>query len=610
MSSASARIIVFVCLLVGWGSAAALTNQLKDHPSPYLALHGDDPVAWQDWAPAAAGLAREHGKLLYISVGYFACHWCHVMQRESYKDEDIARILNQDFIPVKVDRELEPALDARLIEFARATQGAAGWPLNVFLTPQGHPLYAVLYLPPQNFKQVLTRLQGLWQTDQQSLAQLAARETASAHGPGEPKLDPDTVRDLARSVVSDALNMADTLQGGFGQSNKFPMAPQIEFLLEQYEQTGNPELREFLMLTLDQMAENGMYDHVGDGFFRYATDPNWDTPHFEKMLYDNAQLSVLFLRAASVFEAPRYDRVARRTLDFMLREMASSNGAMVASFSAVDTEDVEGGYYLWQQSDLSMLLTAEEKEVARLAWSLQGPVLFAAGYLPRQGMSVSEISVELKISDEDAASRLESARSKLYRARSNRGLPIDTKLLAGWNGLALAALAGAADSLADDSYRDGAHKIRDYIMSRLWDGSTLHRAVDGQRALGRASLEDYAYVAKGLWAWAEITQAPADYSAAASVVEQAWVRFYDAGWRMAESSLIAAETGRDRIADGPMPSPAAVVSHISIKLAKATGNVALRERALAALNSTGAQIDRGGFWHVSQVRAMLEAVNQ
>ena len=607
MVSKRLRLLVLT-FCVYCGSADALNNQLQNHPSPYLALHGNDPVAWQDWTQAAVQLAREQNKLLYISVGYFSCHWCHVMQRESYQNAQIATLLNKNFIPVKVDRELEPALDARLIEFAQATQGHAGWPLNVFLTPQGHPLYAVLYVPPENFQQVLTRLHELWQNDSDNLSKLAARESRPRQGPGEPVLDVDNVQALAKKVVEEALNIADTMQGGFGQQNKFPMVPQLTFLFDQYELFENDQLKEFLTLTLDQMAENGMYDHVGDGFFRYATDPSWEIPHFEKMLYDNALLAMLYLRAASIFDIPRYTRIARRTLDFMQREMVRDSGAMVASFSAVDDQDVEGGYYLWQASELSQVLTAKEAQIIRMAWAMNGPAVFEAGYLPKKGLEIKNIKNELGSTEADVLKHIESARAKLFAARSKRVLPTDTKLLAGWNGLALAGFARAAKTTNDESYLVSARRLRSYIMTKLWDGTTLRRAVEGQRELGKPALEDYAYVGMGLWEWAELTGKKEDYQAVSDVIEQAWIRFYNEGWHMAEQSLIAMEPKRDLIADGPMPSPAAVVALLSLELAKRNDNAQLRERTLSALNSGDRQLKQSGFWYASHVRAMLAAV--
>jgi hypothetical protein len=280
---------------------------------------------------------------------------------------------------------------------------------------------------------------------------------------------------------------------------------------------------------------------------------------------------------------------------------------MYASFSAVDDQDVEGGYYLWRKKELSRVLTDTEGEVMELAWSLRGPLKFAAGYLPRKGLLPIDISTSLKIAEPEVISTIESARNKLYRARSARVLPVDTKLLAGWNGLALAAYAEAAIVTKNDGFLKSARRIRDYIMSELWDGSALRRAVYGDRILGKASLEDYAFVSRGLWMWARLSQDPVDFAVVQSIVEQAWARFYEDGWRMAETSFIAVEPVRDLIADGPMPSPAAVVAQVSLDVAEKSANEPLRKRALAALNSGGRQLDGKWFWHVSHIQALLAA---
>ncbi|MFC1681656.1 thioredoxin domain-containing protein, partial [Pseudomonadota bacterium] len=386
-----------------------------------------------------------------------------------------------------------------------------------------------------------------------------------------------------------------------------PMVPQLEFLLARFADKEDPELGSFLRLTLDGMAGNGMYDHVGDGFFRYSTDPGWDTPHFEKMLYDNAQLAVLYLRAGKLFGEARYTAIAERTLAFMAREMTADSGAMVASFSAVDEQGVEGGYYLWRQDELSRVLDEIERRAAVLAWDLRGPIRFEAGYLPKRGMSVEDISSRLAIAGSEVAVHLGVARGKLSTARSSRTLPVDTKLLAGWNGLALASFSEAARTTGDAGYRDLAQKIRDYIMTRLWDGEALYRAEDGGRKLGRASLEDYAYVSTGLRAWADLTRNPADAREAANVVDQAWNRFYDGGWRRGEASLIVEEPAQDLIADGPMPSPAAVVIRNTLLLRDHLSNRDLEKLALAALNSGAKQLAGDGFWHVSFIQALLDA---
>ena len=575
-------------------SAAALTNQLKSHPSPYLALHGDDPVAWQDWNEAAVARARREGKLLYLSIGYFSCHWCHVMQRESYRNGEIARYLNDRFVPVKIDRELEPALDARLSEFAEHTRGMSGWPLNVFLTPDGHPLYALLYAPPAEFLDTLKKLQDIWQRDPDALRRLARAEARPARGPGPPRVDAARTRAYAANIVEAARAQADTIHGGFGEQSKFPSVPILEFLLAQHAVAPSPALAELLTGTLDAMAELGLRDHLGGGFFRYTVDPGWKTPHFEKMLYDNALLARLYLRAAEVLRRPAYAQIARETLEFMRAEMRDASGALIASLSALDAEGVEGGYYLWDEDSLAAVLNERERELFRRAYGMNDAPPFDAGYLPIPTHASPSPVPETRAT-------LDQARAKLKTARAKRVLPRDTKRLAGWNGLALAAFAEAARRTGDESYRATAREIRDYLLNRLWDGRRLRRAFEDGRAVGAAALEDYAYVAEGLVAWAELSGEPEDYRPAREIVRAAWSLFYTAGgWRLGESRLLAAEPGQDIVADGSLPSPSAVLIAVSLALGE-RGDTALRRRALAALNSGHELLKDDPFWYATHV---------
>jgi uncharacterized protein YyaL (SSP411 family) len=599
-------VLIFPALFGLAPAVHALGNQLKNHPSPYLALHGADPVAWQDWNEAAVELARKQNKLIYLSIGYFSCHWCHVMQRESYQNAEIARFVNAHFIPVKVDRELDPALDARMLEFVEATRGMGGWPLNVFVTPDGHPLYATLYLPPQEFLAVLQRLDVLWTSDRDKLMALARQAEVKPKGPGKPALAPKRVQAYAKQLVTEALARADMLQGGFNEQTKFPMAPQLEFLLAYQARTSDPKLKEFLTVTLDQMAANGLHDHLGGGFFRYTVDPGWKTPHFEKMLYDNAQLARLYLRAARVFKRDDYARIAARTLDFMTTDMGDSSGAFIASLSALDDKGVEGGYYLWSADELEKYLNADERAAYRLAWSMQDAAPFETGYLPVTGLPVVQIAERLQRPRDAIEKLLASASAKLRAARAQRVLPRDTKRIAAWNGLALAAFSEAARVTGNDAYRATARGVRDYVIKNLWDGESLRRSRAEGKTLGKVALEDYAYVALGLLEWAELSGDKADYAQARAVVMQAWQRFYGArGWRLEERSLIQAETGQDMLTDGPMPSPSGIVAEVSLRLAAKTNDKALRERALAALNTHHAALQESPFWYATPVGAMV-----
>ena len=271
--------------------AAPLENTLKNHPSPYLALHGNDPVAWQTWSNKVFARAKREGKLVYVSIGYFSCHWCHVMQKESYQNPAIAAVLNKYFIPVKVDRELQPALDTRMLEFVQATRGYSGWPANVFMTPEGYPLVGMVYVKPKNFLAILNKLHRQWSVRPAALRAMARKakvQMVRIELSKGPDLNKGLGKRYMKNFVRISLQTADDLNGGFGQKTKFPNITQLVALMSYAKKSRDRKVLETIKLTLDRMASQGLYDHLRGGFFRYTVDSQWQTPHFEKMLYDNA----------------------------------------------------------------------------------------------------------------------------------------------------------------------------------------------------------------------------------------------------------------------------------------------------------------------------------
>ncbi len=589
--------------------AAALSNQLANHPSPYLAMHGADPVHWQPWSEATLQKARELNRPLLISIGYFSCHWCHVMQRESYQDPALAKLINEHFVPVKVDRELEPALDAHLIEFVELTRGQAGWPLNVFLTPDGYPLAGIVYVPREQFYAILDQLRVRWEKDSpqlSGLAQKAMDEWAAIRSAAARQ--PSTATSFAHSLKKQIELRQDELAGGFGQQTKFPMVPQLRALLWLSANRGDTSLDDFVRLTLDQMAEQGLHDLLGGGFFRYVTDPAWQVPHYEKMLYDNAQLALLYLQAAELFESGRYRDIGLATLDFMIAAMRSDDGYFISSFSAVDEQGREGFYYLWDEATLQDALNRNELRVVQAAWFGTQQEATEYGKLPRWQKPQAQLAGELALSESRFEALLDSARDKLLKVRSGRSLPADDKGLAAWNGLALTALAAGYAATGNGRYAGQAEQLAFYLSTRLWDGGQLVRARVGTRALAAASLEDYALVARGLWDWSRHKPASERDELVEQLVRIAWQRYYRNGlWVDSDAALIPMLEGRIATEDSPLPSATAAISYLSVHHKALQEDDQIQEKLADHLEKVRDHLTDTAFWYAGYLELLEPA---
>ena len=584
----SAFLLLFVC------STLQASNDLKNHPSPYLAMHGDDPVQWRDWGEAAVEEARKSGKLLYLSSGYFSCHWCHVMQRESYQNSEIAELLNKWFVPVKVDRELQPALDAYLISFVEKTEGHAGWPLNVFLTPKGYPVVGMTYVPAEQFQALLNKLHALWKQEPQRLLDVALsihRQMQLLSSVKQAETLPDGEK-LLQQAIKSALAVGDDLQGGFGRTNHFPMAPQLRLLLEAQRLFPSPKLESFLRLTLDQMAAKGLRDHLAGGFFRYTVDPGWETPHYEKMLYTQAQMVSLYLRAARLLNEPRYEKVASDTLDFVLLHMQGSDGAYIASLSAVDAQGNEGGSYLWREQQLKKLLSEEELKLARQHWMFTFGEQLPGQALPHAGASIEHIAQAKGKSLQQLSRKIDEISSKLLKQRSSREAPRDSKRLTAWNGLMLTAFSEAAAQLKRDDYRKAASELAGWLKT-LWDGEQLLRSTQEGKAVGTASLADYAYAAQGLKSWAQVSGDNGMLKLSQQLTAVAWQRFFtDNGWRLGEKLLIPGLKGKPLLSDGPMPAPSAILMGLSDSS---------KQKMEQALKMSAEKVSENPFWNAGHL---------
>ncbi len=594
-----------LCLFASVPAQATLENQLKQHPAPYLAMHGEDPVLWQQWNAQTLERARRENKLLFVSVGFFSCYWCHVMQRESFRDAEVARLLNASFIPVIVDRELDPALDAQLLQFVERFRGSAGWPLNVFITPQGHPILGGVYFPRQEFLAVLARLAEHWKNEPGQLSALAEQ---AAHEPPPATIAPAPTGAVASAaLVRQALELADPLSGGFGEQSKFPMSAQLLALFAIYDAQPDARLGEHLQLTLDRMAALGLRDHLSGGFFRYTTDPTWRTPHFEKMLYDNALLAIAYLRAARIFQRPDYERVARETLDFILTRLRAPQGGFYSSLSAVDALGVEGAYYLWNEPTLQTVLDESDSAAARALWNMQGAPPFESGFLPVPERDFEHVAAQLKLTVEQVRQRVENARKRLLAVREQRQVPVDTKVIAGWNGLVLMALSEAAALPNGKAYGVAARELRDEVMKKLvrkGEVLRMHASV-GNTVAG--VLEDYAYLTAGLLSYAAWSKNPADRATASQLARTAWQRFYrPTGWVLTDHSVLPDHNGEPWLADGALPSPSAWLIAVSLQLAKESGDAALKRNALDALARGGFLVGTQAFNFASHVPLLAQ----
>ena len=536
----------FLALIISLGLPAAwASNQLAGHPSPYLALHAGDPVNWRPWQAEVFNDARQDNRLVYVSVGYFSCHWCHVMQQESYQDEGIAKLLNQSYIAVKVDRELDPDLDRRLIEFVEKTRGSAGWPLNVFLTPEGHPIAGFTYLPSNVFANVLQELDDAWKKDQQQLVnaarnffetQMQDQENQAFTAPQIPS------KELIGAFVSQTMLLADELQGGIGNTSKFPNVPQLDTLLTIIRQ--NPDLDkdvvDFMQLTLHMMASRNLHDHVNGGFFRYTTDPDWHTPHFEKMLYDNAQLATLYLRAHELWPDQGYAEIATRTLDFVEVNLKHPDGGYMSSLSAVDVDNKEGGAYFWSREQLSAVLEDQQVEYLSKLWLAETRNSeFLIRPLTGQGAT--------------GESEKNQAILKKLQSRGSKSMPADDKRLASWNAMMLDALIAASN--IDSRFAERARALFRYMRNDFYRAGWLIRFA-GNADAADAVLEDYAQVAKSFLNFGNRFGNAEATRIATQLIESAYALFLkDGRWQQKAQSLIPIAPGKWVIPDQVFFSP-------------------------------------------------------
>ena len=551
-----------------------MANRLAQSTSPYLLQHAHNPVDWYPWGEEAHEKARREGKPIFLSIGYSACHWCHVMERESFEHEDIARLLNAHFVPVKVDREERPDLDEIYMDAVQALTGRGGWPMSVWLTPDLKPFYGGTYFPRSSrqgmpgFEDLLARIAAFWRERRDELVRDAAALTQTlvrlAQGSGSSfPLDTSVFEATLRQLRGDF----DPRWGGFGPAPKFSAHLAVELILRR----GTGQDRIMAVRTLDAMWEGGMYDHLGGGFARYSVDERWLVPHFEKMLYDNAQLATCYLSAFQALGNPRYAAIARETLDYLLRDLRDPLGGFHSSEDA-DSEGEEGKFYVFTPTEVEAVLLPEDAALFCEAFGITVPGNFEHGKSVLHRFSALDLPKRHGLSTEDLEIRLAELRATMLRVRNGRIRPAkDDKVLASWNGLVVSALARGFQRLGEARYLEAAEACARFLQSVFWKDGRFLRVYRAGTAHVPGFLEDYGAVADGL---VDLYEAGFDtrwLRWAEELGEAIQARFEDA----LEGGFFTTEVGQDDLLvrrkggwDGALPSGATLACRALLRLSR------------------------------------------
>ena len=560
-------------------------NRLIHETSPYLLLHADNPVDWYPWGKAAFEEARERDLPIFLSVGYSTCHWCHVMARESFTNHQIAHLLNEHFVPVKVDREERPDVDSYYMTATNLLTQRGGWPNSVWLTPEGEPFYAGTYYPPRAFKQVLEQLAQRWNQSRDEVVQLAERvseaveevsTTGGARGGGG-----ELTRSLITQAVHELESRFDSARGGFGGAPKFPPHGALRLLLHEYRRRNEDRLLKMTVRTLEGIALGGIRDHLGGGFHRYSTDARWLLPHFEKMLYDNAQLARAYAEAYDLTGDELYRRVAEETCNWVLDEMRDEHGGFYSALSS-ESEGEEGKYYVWGKQEIVDVLGAETGERFCTVYGVKEEGNYreeSSG--ERTGKNVlhleqriAKTAGDMGVPAGELREQMRQARDRMLEARQKRVRPdLDDKVLASWNGLMIAGLAAVGRHLEEPRYTRAAREAADFVLSTMrQDGRLLHVYREGDVSV-TGFLEDYAYMADGLLALHRATGEGRWLEEARALADVLLDDYYDS----AAGGFYTTMEGQGELSvrmkdptDGAVPSGNAVAAEVMLQLAKLT----------------------------------------
>jgi uncharacterized protein YyaL (SSP411 family) len=580
-------------------------NRLISEKSPYLLQHAYNPVDWHPWDAKAFDKAKKEDKPVFLSIGYSTCHWCHVMERESFVDPMIAQLLNETFVCIKVDKEERPDIDSVYMKVCQMLTGSGGWPLTIIMTHDKKPFFAATYIPRRTrfgrtgMMELIPRIQSLWESRREELIKSAEKvtdlfmKTEGVHTVKNGELG----ESILKTTFEELDRQFDECNGGFGVAPKFPSAHNLLFLLRYWKRSGNEKALHMVEKTLKAMRLGGIYDHLGFGFHRYSTDSKWLVPHFEKMLYDQAMLTLAYTEAFQATGRGEYEQTVRETLTYVLRDMTDPQGGFYSAKDA-DSEGEEGKFYLWTEDEVSRFLSADETNLVRKIFNLEkGGNFEDESTWKRTGRnilymkkSLDENASKLGISSGMLQEKFDIARQKLYDERVKRVAPSkDDKILTDWNGLMIAALAKAARVFDETEYRDASKKAVDFVLNKLLDskGRLLHRYRDGEVAIP-GFLDDYAFFIWGLLELYETTFEVEYLVSALKLSEELAKHFWDeedGGFFFSGDDAEEILVRKKEIHDGAIPSGNSVAFLNLIRLARMTANTDLEDRASEMLSS-------------------------
>ena len=573
-----------------------MPNRLANENSPYLLQHANNPVDWFPWGQEALQKAKNENKPIFLSIGYAACHWCHVMEHESFEDESIAVLMNEHFVNIKVDREERPDLDSIYMTATQAMTGSGGWPMSVFLTPELQPFYAGTYFPPvrrynmPSFREVVEALANVWENEPEKAVDSAKRIIAHIQGAGAvSQYELDLKQEHLDAAVKTLLEGYDWGYGGWGDAPKFPQPMVIEFLLRRHV-AGNNEALKPAIHALDSMARGGMYDVIGGGFSRYSTDNFWRVPHFEKMLYDNALLARAYLHAWQITREPRYKRIVDETIDFVTREMTHPDGGFYSSLDA-DSEGEEGKFYVWTAEEFKSIL-GPDYDLFRAAYGITERGNWEGKTVLQRVIDDASLAARFQLDLETAISKLRESHSKLLATRADRIRPgTDDKVLTAWNGLMMATTAEAARAFAGSDkgkyYNTLATRNAEFLLSSLYKEGQLRRLWRNNRTTNEVFLEDYAALTLGLL---ELYQTDFDnrwFKSALELADEMIERFHDPKGGFFDTPIDGeALVIRPRdMQDNAIPSGNALACEVLLQLAAFTDRGSYRDLAEGALKT-------------------------